>query len=190
MLVVQNGSVVCRRQSGPGPDLPEPFGPAIFIHNRPARGINPLTRSMNMETTAITIGNVTLRVNDLPRMKRFYLDVLGFELLGDLPSVALLKLDDDDRGQIQMFALLQRSVGVGPEYYAIRHITFMLPIPDPESERRRLEGLGLCVDTPGHETAGKCSLCFRDPEGNEVELLCPDPTPGRQMNSTILQADA
>ena len=154
----------------------------IFIRNQPAQGINPLKRSLNTETTVNTVGDVSLRVNDLQPMKRFYLDVLGFELLGDLPSVALLRPGDDYRGQIQMLALLQRSVGVGPEPGVVRHITFILSIQDPESEKRRLEGLGLCVGTTSRETAGKCSLCFHDPEGNEVELLCHDPTSDRRRN--------
>lgn len=156
--------------------------PTIFIRNQPARGINPLKQNTNTETTVTTVGNVLLRVNALQPMKRFYLDVLGFELLGDLPSVVLLRLGDDYRGQIQMLALLQRSVGVEPEPGVVRHITFILPVQDPASERRRLEGLGLCVGTISRETAGKCSLCFHDPEGNEVELLCPDPTPSHRRN--------
>ena len=156
--------------------------PTIFIRNQPARGINPLKRSLNTETAVKTVGDVSLRVNDLQPMKRFYINVMGFKLLGDLPSVALLRPGDDYRGQIQMLALLQRSVGVGPEPGVVRHITFILPIQDPESERRRLEGLGLCVGTTSRETAGICSLCFHDPEGNEIELVCPDPTPDRQRN--------
>jgi catechol-2,3-dioxygenase len=152
------------------------------IYHRPARGINPWKQIMDMKTAAETIGNVTLRVNDLRRMKQFYQDVLGFKLLGNLPSVALLRLGDDYRGPIQMFALLQRSIGVGPEGHVARHITFRLPVQDPESERRRLESLGLCVNTTNRETVGKCSLCFHDPEGNEVELLYPDPKPDRQRN--------
>ena len=152
------------------------------VYNRSARGINPWNRNLNMKTAAETTGNVTLRVNDLRRMKQFYQDVLGFKLLGNLPSVALLRLGDDYRGPIQMFALLQRSIGVGPECLVARHITFMLPVQDPESERRRLEGLGLCVETTSRETAGKSSLCFHDPEGNEVELLCSDLAPDRQRN--------
>ncbi len=154
----------------------------LFLRNQPARGINPLKRRINTETAVQTVGEVSLRVNDLQPMKRFYLDVLGFELLGDLPSVALLRLGDNYRGQIQILALLQRSVGVGPEPGVVRHVTFILPAQNPESERRRLEGLGLCVGTTSRESGGRCSLCVHDPEGNEVELLCPDPTSDRRDN--------
>jgi len=143
---------------------------------------------MNTETAAKTVGDVTLRVNDLQAMKQFYQEVLGFELLGNLPSVVLLRPADNRSGQIRMFALLQRSVGGSSEPGAVRHITFLLPVPDPELERRRLEGLGLRVDTTGQQTAGQCALLFRDPEGNEVELLCLDPTTDRQVNSAPAEA--
>jgi predicted enzyme related to lactoylglutathione lyase len=71
-----------------------------------------------------------------------------------------------------MLGLLQRSVCSGPDRNTAGHVTFILSVPDHESEKKRLENLGLRVNTIKHKPTGKRSLCFRDPEGNEVELLC------------------
>ena len=38
------------------------------------------------------LGEIALRVNNLERMKRFYQEVLGFEVLGEFPTAALLKI--------------------------------------------------------------------------------------------------
>ena len=119
--------------------------------------------------------DVTLRVNHLKPMKKFYQDVLGFKLLGEFPSASLLWTGAVPGVQIQMLGLLQRSIGAGSERGLSGHITFAMPVPDHKLERRRLESLGLRVDALNHEGAGKRSLRFRDPEGNEVELLCCEP---------------
>jgi len=133
--------------------------------------------------------DATLRVSNLKSMKKFYQDVLGFELLGEFPSASLLRIGVGSGAQTQMLGLLQRSTGVGPERNTVAHMTFIMPVPDHELERKRLEGLGLRMDAMNHEGIGKRSLCFRDPEGNEVELLCSDPTLDSQPNSRILATD-
>jgi catechol-2,3-dioxygenase len=38
------------------------------------------------------LGEVALRVNNLERMKCFYQEVLGLEVLGEFPTAALLKI--------------------------------------------------------------------------------------------------
>ena len=119
--------------------------------------------------------DAALRVNNLKSMKQFYQHVVGFKLLGQFPSAALLKVDDRSSDQIQMLALLQRSIGAGPERSAVGHIAFIISVEDHELEKQRLQSLGLRVDARNYERIGKRSLCFRDPEGNEVELLSRDP---------------
>jgi catechol 2,3-dioxygenase-like lactoylglutathione lyase family enzyme len=118
---------------------------------------------------------VILRVNDLKLMKWFYLKVLGLDLLGEFPSALLLRVGDGSGAGVQMIGLLQRSVGLEPESNSIEHVALVMQIQDHELQRKRLEGLGLRVDAIRHAGIGKRSLCFSDPEGNQVELLCCGP---------------
>jgi len=119
--------------------------------------------------------DVTLRVNNLKAMKQFYQQVLGLQLLGEFPSAVLLKISDGSCEQIQMLALLQRSIGAGPERNAAGRVSLNMPIENYEIEKKRLQSLGLRIDETHHEAIGKRALCFRDPEGNEVRLLCGTP---------------
>jgi glyoxylase I family protein len=120
------------------------------------------------------LGEVALRVNDLQLMKRFYQDVLGFQVLGEFASAALLKIADGYAGHTQVFGLFDRSVRVGPEHTTVDHIAFSIALGDFDSEKKRLESLGLKVEVEVHGWVKWRSLYFHDPEGNQVELVCYD----------------
>ena len=92
------------------------------------------------------LGEVALRVNNLERMKRFYQEVLGFEVLGEFPNAALLKIAAGYAGHTQVLGLFDRSVSVDQERTTIDHITFTIGLLDYDSERKRLETLGLNVE--------------------------------------------
>ena len=119
--------------------------------------------------------DVTLRVNNLKAMKQFYQEVLGFQLLGEFPSAVLLKVANVSGDQVQMLALLQRSMRAETHSHSIGRIALVIPIDDRELEKKRLQCLGLKVDETNHEGSESRSLCFHDPEGNEVKLLFSNP---------------
>jgi len=125
------------------------------------------------------LGEVALRVNDLQLMKRFYREVLGLEVLGEFPTAALLKVADGYGGHTQVLGLFDRSVRVGPEHTTVDHIAFTIARGDFDAEKRRLESLGLGVEVETHEWVKWRSLYFRDPEGNQVELVCYDESLGQ-----------
>jgi hypothetical protein len=56
----------------------------------------------------------------------------------------------------------------------IDHIAFEIPLTDFADERKRLEALGLQVETAEHAWVRWRSLYVTDPEGNQVELVCYD----------------
>lgn len=56
----------------------------------------------------------------------------------------------------------------------VDHIAFEIPLADFADERKRLESLGLQVETAEHSWVHWRSLYVRDPEGNQVELVCYD----------------
>ena len=124
--------------------------------------------------TVKALGEVALRVNDLQLMKRFYQDVLGLQVLGEFASGALLKIADGYAGHTQVLGLFDRSVRVGSKHTTVDHIAFTIALGDFESEKRRLESLGLEVEVEEHGWVKWRSLYFHDPEGNQVELVCYD----------------
>lgn len=134
---------------------------------------------MTAERTAVkALGEVALRVNDLNRMKHFYQEVLGLQVLGEFPTAVLLKIADGYDGHTQVLALFDRSTPVGPERTTIDHFAFTISRSDYDAERARLERVGLKVKAVKHEWVHWRSLYFHDPEGNEVELVCYDPSVG------------
>lgn len=125
------------------------------------------------------LGEVAFRVNNLAQMKRFYQEVLGLDVLGESPVGVLLKIAEGYGGHTQVLGLFDRSVPVGPERTTVDHIAFTIALNDYESEKKRLEALGLAVEIKVHEWVKWRSLYFYDPEGNEVELVCFDPSVGQ-----------
>ncbi len=133
-----------------------------------------------MKASAVrSLGEIALRVNNLQQMLRFYQDVLGLEVLGGFSNAALLKVADGYGGHTQVLGLFDRSVPVGAEHTTVDHIAFTIALEDYESERGRLEALGLNVEVNEHEWVKWRSLYFHDPEGNEIELVCFDPSLGK-----------
>jgi hypothetical protein len=66
------------------------------------------------------------------------------------------------------------SRGVEPEKSTLAHFAFTIPLTDFDGEKKRLEQLGLNVETAEHAWVHWRSLYVRDPEGNLVELVCYD----------------
>ena len=125
-----------------------------------------------------SLGEIALRVNDLAGMRRFYEEVLGLEVLGEFPKAVLLKIAANYGGHTQVLGLFDRGVRVGPEQTTVDHIAFTIALQDYDSEKKRLEALGLKVKVTIHEWTKWRSLYFHDPEGNEVELVCYDASLG------------
>lgn len=155
--------------------------------------------------TAITgIAEIVLNVRDLPRMRRFYDDVLGFSLLmqschetgwepdpdGE-PTIAFLTITETDtplgrHGHPQLLALIDyRRHGMAKGKFdghdrrqsTLNHLAFEIPPDLYEPERERLAALGLAPRPVEFSGVNARALFFNDPEGNELELICRHPGP-------------
>jgi len=127
------------------------------------------------------LGEIALRVHDLDAMRRFYEHVIGLQLLKRFDEAAFFKLADGFGGHTQVLALFDRSAqpgyaGLNAATTTVDHIAFEIGRADFDAEVRRLQGLGLAVETAEHAWVHWRSLYVNDPEGNTVELVCYDPT--------------
>jgi catechol-2,3-dioxygenase len=127
-------------------------------------------------TKVRALGEVALRVNDLAAMRRFYEDVLGLEVLGAFEHAVFYRLAPGHGGHTQVLVLFARGVPVSARASTVDHVAFTIDREELDGERSRLEGLGLQVKLATHDWVHWRSLYVRDPEGNEVELVCYDPT--------------
>lgn len=129
------------------------------------------------------LGEVSIRVKDLDLMQTFYEEVLGLEVLRRDEDFVFFRIADGYGGHPQVFALFaadnrafleSKSVEISTEASTLHHIAFSLALEDFESERQRLEGLGLKVEATTHEWLHVRSLYFSDPEGNLLEFVSRD----------------
>ena len=142
---------------------------------------------MNRRSTAVKgLGEIALRVNDLGRMEKFYGEVIGLEVFKRFSTAVFFRLADGYKGHPQALILFDRKEkstgpqihestpdGVSQERSTFDHLAFDIDLQDYESERKRLEQLGLSVKTKTYDWGWR-SLYINDPEGNTVELVCFD----------------
>lgn len=131
------------------------------------------------------LGEVVLRVSNLDTMQEFYEKVVGLELLERSENMmAFFRIAPDYEGHTQSLALFDQSgeadhrsrryTGVDTEKSTLHHIAFTISASDHETEKERLQNLGLDVETVRHTWQHYRSLYITDPEGNVVEFVCYD----------------
>lgn len=85
-----------------------------------------------------------------------------------------LRIADGVEGHPQLFGIRPRD-GSCPADDDARPLAFSIDLADYESEKRRLESLGVDVATKEFPTFQWRSLFFYDPEGNLIEFVAYDP---------------
>ena len=122
------------------------------------------------------LGEVSIRVRDLDTMHKFYEEVVGLEVLRRDESFVFFKVAEGYGGHTQNLALFQAENELNPEQTTLHHIALNVALEDFETEKMRLEGLGLKVNATVHEWLHVRSLYFADPEGNSLEFVAYDET--------------
>ncbi len=130
-------------------------------------------------TSVRGLGEIAFRVDNLDAMQKFYEEVIGLPLMARDSSCAFFKIAEGYGGHTQVLALFDRSQtpgyrGTDAATSTIDHIAFEIPLADFADEKKRLEALGLQVETAEHAWMHWRSLYVADPEGNQVELVCYD----------------
>lgn len=118
-----------------------------------------------------TIGNVALNVSDLERSERFYVDVLGLEVMAriETPDVREVLLGSSSGGSQLMLAFHTdgRPVEAGGGMWKVYVAT-----DDSEGLfRQAVEAGAEPVEEPRHLEQFKVTIAFvRDPDGHLLEL--------------------
>lgn len=152
-----------------------------------------------MNRSIIGISEIVLSVSDLPKMREFYISVLGFPLHSEICSTG--EADQDPNGEAtitfltiaetdtplgrdkhpQMLALIdfRRHVHAKPRFdghdvrrSTLNHLAFEISRDDYDSEFERLSELGLSPVKSEFENLNAIAIFFKDPEGNTLELIC------------------
>ena len=119
------------------------------------------------------LGEVSIRVKDLDAMQKFYEEVVGLEVIRRDESFVFFKVAEGYGGHTQNLALFVAEQ-LNPAGTTLHHIALNVALVDFESEKLRLEGLGLKVNATVHEWLHVRSLYFPDPEGNSLEFVSYD----------------
>jgi len=131
------------------------------------------------------LGEVSILVKNLDAMHKFYEEVVGLEVLKRDESFVFFKIAEGYGGHTQNLALFEaeersflenKSIELNPEQTTLHHIALNVALDDFESEKMRLEGLGLKVNATVHEWLHVRSMYFYDPEGNHLEFVAYDDT--------------
>lgn len=137
----------------------------------------------NSNRTIKGLAEASIRVKDLDVMRRFYKDVVGLEVLRQEEDYVFFKIAQGYGGHTQNLALFEaanwdflegKSPQLSQEGSTLHHIALNIDLEDFESEKRRLEGLGVKVQATEHAWIHVRSLYFADPEGNTLELVAYD----------------
>lgn len=145
----------------------------------------------------IGLAEVVLNVRDLPKMRQFYMDVLGFTLISEsnfedppipdgIPTITFLQLQPIDtplgrNGHPLIFALIDplRHAFTKGKYAApeirtstLNHLAFEISSDSHDFHLNRLTELGLSPTVSEFPHMQAKAIFFRDPEDNTLELIC------------------
>ncbi|HSB24370.1 MAG TPA: VOC family protein [Burkholderiaceae bacterium] len=137
------------------------------------------------------IDHLVLRVVDLPRMERFYCEVLGCSVEKRQDAIGLVQLRAGRSllDLVPVDGLLGRAGGAAPgrEGRNLDHFCFRVEPFDEAAIRAQLQRFGVQAgpleSRYGAEGEGP-SMYLSDPEGNTVELKGP---PGRPRDQDVLR---
>ena len=141
---------------------------------------------MNKSNQSITgIAEIALRVHDLDLMRRFYEQVIGLEVLREIKDsegTAIFYAVGAGNDHLALFEekwidwfTRDKSPQIDPKHTTLSHIAFSIALDDFESERKRIEQLGIEIVHSDTSSWMHCRMFyFFDPEGNLIEFKSHD----------------
>ncbi len=116
------------------------------------------------------IDYVILLCDDVARMKKFYTEVMGFEVHRELPNWIDLTVGDS------LLTLRKRGRAYdgpkNPEISASVQLAFRVPVPAVDQCYEEIQAYDVeIIEAPRNKSWGHRTLLFKDPEGNVIEIF-------------------
>ena len=146
------------------------------------------------------VAEIVLNVRSIPVMRKFYSEVMGFELFSQScheteigsndgePTICFLSIKPLDsplgKHHPQLLALIdhtrhlaatKRFKGHDVNQSTLNHLAFEIPSDSFDDHLARLTDLGLAPTTTEFPSMNAKAIFFQDPEKNSLELICNNP---------------
>jgi catechol 2,3-dioxygenase len=121
------------------------------------------------------IGHVVLKVRNLERSRRFYAEVLGLDLMFEMPGMAFLASHRRDHHEIGLMEVGESAEAPKGPQVGLSHVAFRLGGEDELVRAyRELKERQVPISFTVHHGITK-SVYFLDPDGNQLEVYCDVP---------------
>jgi catechol 2,3-dioxygenase len=120
------------------------------------------------------IGHVVIKVRNLERSRRFYTEVLGMDVMMDLPEIpgTFLANGRRDHHEIALFEIGPDAEAPRAKQIGLSHIAFRLRNEDDlRAAYREFKERGVPISFTVDHGVTK-SIYFSDPDGHELEVYC------------------
>lgn len=120
------------------------------------------------------IAEIVLNVRDIEAALKFYQETLGLEIIGR-PGPVFLKAGNPAEAVPQMVVLVPLPSGASDftTPRVLHHLALELAPEDFDAEEKRLKALGHKIRYGQHPVIPSRTIYVDDPDGNEVEFICP-----------------
>lgn len=123
------------------------------------------------------IGHVVIKVRNLERSRKFYTEVLGMDVMMDLPAIrgTFLANHRRDHHEIALFEVGPEAEGLRSKQIGLSHIAFRLSNEEQlRAAYKELKEKDVPISFTVDHGVTK-SIYFRDPDGHELEVYCDNP---------------
>jgi len=123
------------------------------------------------------IGHVVIKVRNLDRSRKFYTEVLGMDVMMEVPAIRGVFLANNrrDHHEIALFEVGPEAAGLQAKQIGLAHIAFRLRNEaELQAAYKEFKEKDIPISFTVNHGVTK-SVYFRDPDGHELEVYCDNP---------------
>lgn len=123
------------------------------------------------------IAHIVIKVRDLARSRKFYTEILGMQVMKDVPQLraCFLSFNGRDHHEVALFEIGPQAEAPTANQTGLLHFAFRLRSEeDLRAAYQEFKEKGVPVSFTVNHGVSK-SIYFRDPDGNELEVYSDNP---------------